>query len=97
MKEKLLGVSHETLERYTADQRRNSRLKWTDGSRRLYGSDIAVSTTGIAGPGGGTEEQPVALFTPASAALGEPSFTATSTTAAVLKSNAVLPYGPSIM
>ena len=60
MKEKLLGVSHETLERYTAVSAETA-AEMADGSRRLYGSDVAVSTTGIAGPGGGTEEQPVGL------------------------------------
>lgn len=60
MKEKILGVSHETLERYTAVSAETA-AEMADGSRRLYGSDIAVSTTGIAGPGGGTEEQPVGL------------------------------------
>ncbi|NJE33456.1 competence/damage-inducible protein A [Megasphaera sp. SW808] len=60
MKEQILSVSHETLERYTAVSAQTA-CEMARGSRQLYGSDIAVSTTGIAGPDGGTEAQPVGL------------------------------------
>lgn len=60
MKERILGVSHDTLEAYTAVSAQTAG-EMARGSRRLYGSDIAVSTTGIAGPDGGTDEQPVGL------------------------------------
>ena len=60
MKEKLLGGSHDTLERYTAGSVQTA-AEMAEGSRRLYGTDLAVSTTGIAGPGGGTPDQPVGL------------------------------------
>ncbi len=60
MKERILGVSHDTLEAYTAVSPQTA-CEMAQGSRRLYGSDLAVSTTGIAGPDGGTPEQPVGL------------------------------------
>lgn len=60
MKEHILGVSHETLATYTAVSPQTAG-EMAEGSRRLYRTDIAVSTTGIAGPDGGTAEQPVGL------------------------------------
>ena len=60
MKEHILGVSHHTLETYTAVSAQTAG-EMAEGSRSLYGADIAVSTTGIAGPGGGTDSQPVGL------------------------------------
>jgi nicotinamide-nucleotide amidase len=32
-----------------------------EGVRRITGSDFSVATSGIAGPGGGSEEKPVGL------------------------------------
>lgn len=58
MKESLLGVSHETIERYTEISTECAREMAVGALRRL-GSDIAVSATGLAGPGGGTDECPV--------------------------------------
>ncbi len=60
IKNQLLHVSAETLAVYT-EYSRQTAMEMADGIRRISGSDIAVSTTGLAGPGGGTEEQPVGL------------------------------------
>ena len=59
-KEKILGVKHETLESYGAVSPETA-LEMAIGAKKVSGSDIAVSVTGIAGPGGGTPEKPVGL------------------------------------
>lgn len=57
-KEKLLGVSRKTLGGYGAVSEQTA-LEMCKGSKNISGADIAVSVTGIAGPGGGTPEKPV--------------------------------------
>ena len=59
-KEKILGVPHEILETVGAVSPETA-LAMAEGARRVGGSDIGVSTTGIAGPTGGTPEKPVGL------------------------------------
>lgn len=59
-KSKLIGVSSETLEKYGAVSEQTAR-EMAQGVRKLSGSDISISVTGIAGPTGGTKEKPVGL------------------------------------
>lgn len=58
VKEKVLGVSRENLERYGAVSEQVAR-QMAEGVRRLCGTTYGLSTTGIAGPTGGTPEKPV--------------------------------------
>ena len=57
-KEKMLGVSHESLESFGAVSEQVA-AEMARGIRLALGSDFGISTTGIAGPGGGTPEKPV--------------------------------------
>ncbi|MBO4575003.1 MAG: competence/damage-inducible protein A [Bacteroidales bacterium] len=58
VKEILLGVKHEDVAKYTVVSQQVAEQMAT-GVRSLLKTDYAVATTGVAGPGGGTDENPV--------------------------------------
>ncbi len=60
VKKTLLAVPGEVLTRYGAVSEEAARAMAL-GVCRLLGSDCALSTTGIAGPGGGSEDKPIGL------------------------------------
>ena len=57
-KTKVLGVPAETIERYGVVSQEVAE-GMAKGVRDLMGADFGVATTGVAGPAGGTEENPV--------------------------------------
>jgi competence/damage-inducible protein CinA-like protein len=67
-KTKILGVASDVLKRYGAVHEETARAM-AAGARRVSGATYGIATTGIAGPGGGSDDKPVgtvciALATP---------------------------------
>ena len=60
VKEKVLGVPEKIVDKYGVVSP-ECVAAMAEGVRRLTGSDYSVATSGIAGPGGGTESTPVGL------------------------------------
>lgn len=60
MKKDLLGVTEDVLKQYGAVSSQCAK-QMAQGIRNKCGTDIGISTTGIAGPGGGSEKKPVGL------------------------------------
>jgi PncC family amidohydrolase len=56
----VLGVSEEIIEKHGAVSS-ECVAAMAEGVRKITGSDFAVATSGIAGPGGGSESKPVGL------------------------------------
>jgi PncC family amidohydrolase len=60
VKRSQLAVPHETLRAHGAVSAEIA-ASMASGARRALNADVAVSVTGVAGPGGGTPEKPVGL------------------------------------
>ncbi len=57
VKQKILGVNPVSIEKFGAVSEQVA-CEMAHGVKDLFGVDYAIATTGIAGPGGGTEEKP---------------------------------------
>ncbi len=58
IKTDLLGVQNELIKQYGAVSEQVVRMM-SEGARKLFNTDYSVATSGIAGPGGGSEDKPV--------------------------------------
>lgn len=59
-KNQMVGVSQTTLEEMGAVSQETAE-EMAEGGRKAAGADVGISITGVAGPGGGTEEKPVGM------------------------------------
>lgn len=57
---KLLGVNKETINKFGVVSKEVAK-EMCEGMARIANTDISISTTGLAGPEGGTDEKPVGL------------------------------------
>ena len=58
VKEKVLGVNRDTLEKYGAVSAETAE-EMAVGACKVSGAQVSIAVTGIAGPDGGTEDKPV--------------------------------------
>ncbi len=58
VKIQILGVSEKTIRMHGAVSEECAR-EMAEGAAKIFGADVAIATTGIAGPSGGTKEKPV--------------------------------------
>ena len=78
VKRNVLGVDPKVIETDTEVSLACAK-EMAEGARRLFGTDVAVSTTGYAGPGGGTAENPVGtVYIGVSTAAGTEAFRITA-------------------
>ena len=54
----ILNVNPETLNKFGAVSKETA-MEMVEGTKKIFGTDISASITGIAGPSGGTPEKPV--------------------------------------
>ncbi len=60
IKKRVIGIKEQTLKKFGAVSNQTAR-EMAKGVRRITNSDIGISITGIAGPGGGSKIKPVGL------------------------------------
>ena len=58
---KVIGVKKDTISKYGAVSYQVAE-EMAQGGKKILGVDICLADTGIAGPGGATQEKPVGLF-----------------------------------